>query len=227
MRYLGGKVRFGKRISNILKQYREPKQIYLEPFVGAGSVFENMRNPRIGSDLDEDIISFLVGLRDGWIPPSHISEETYNKIKNGMNVSPALRGFVAYGCSYGGKKWGGYARGEGRDFSNEAYRNALRQASKLIGAIFIKTDYTNWFPQNMLIYCDPPYKNVEGYSHLPAFDHKKFWDIMRSWSENNTVLISEYSAPRDFVKIWSAKKTTTIDQKSIVKNTECLFIRKK
>jgi len=30
------------------------------------------------------------------------------------------------------------------------------------------------------------------------FNSEEFWDIMRKWSSNNTVLVSEYKAPSDF-----------------------------
>lgn len=35
----------------------------------------------------------------------------------------------------------------------------------------------------------------------PPFDHALFWDVMRFWSLSSTVVVSEYSAPDDFVCI--------------------------
>ena len=53
-------------------------------------------------------------------------------------------------------------------------------------------------PENMLVYCDPPYEGATQYGAFKSFDHEMFWDTMREWSKNNTVVISEYKAPGDF-----------------------------
>jgi DNA adenine methylase len=51
----------------------------------------------------------------------------------------------------------------------------------------------------MLVYCDPPYQGTTQYGAFNGFDHELFWNTMREWSKNNTVVISEYSAPDDFI----------------------------
>ena len=225
MRYIGGKSRLGKEIGLILKQYRKHNQPYIEPFIGSAGVFQHMESPKLGSDLDEDIVSFLTALRDGWIPPKHVSEEMYNQIKNNeITCSPQLRGFVAYGCSFGGKKWGGYARGEDRDYAYESYKSALKLQLKIKDSEFLCCDYSELNPENALIYCDPPYKNTTDYPYLESFNHRKFWGVVRRWSENNTVIVSEYTAPEDFTSIWEKSKTTTIDKKSKVNSIEKLFM---
>jgi site-specific DNA-adenine methylase len=56
MQYLGGKSRLAKKIVAILENLRTPGQVYLEPFIGGGSVFSLMSDPKIGSDLHEDLI---------------------------------------------------------------------------------------------------------------------------------------------------------------------------
>lgn len=53
-----------------------------------------------------------------------------------------------------------------------------------------------------MIYCDPPYANTKQFANSHNFDHNEFWEVMRQWSINNYVLISELSAPDDFVCIW-------------------------
>lgn len=58
-----------------------------------------------------------------------------------------------------------------------------------------------------LIYADPPYAEIPTVGHLTRsfldFDSKAFWQDMRVWSSksNLTVLVSEYTAPSDFVAI--------------------------
>lgn len=41
------------------------------------------------------------------------------------------------------------------------------------------------------------------------FDHEKFWDTMRKWSANNTVLICESIAPPDFEPVLSVSRRLT------------------
>ena len=38
------------------------------------------------------------------------------------------------------------------------------------------------------------------------FDTEEFWEIMRKWSKNNIVLISEMDAPEDFVEVWNMER---------------------
>lgn len=54
--------------------------------------------------------------------------------------------------------------------------------------------------QNMVA-TDVPHPQYEGttqYGAFKEFDNNMFWQVMRDWSKNNTVLISEYQAPNDF-----------------------------
>ena len=75
---------------------------------------------------------------------------------------------------------------------------------------FINKDYKDLNPKNLMIYCNPPY----AYSKYPTkyrrhvkkydvFDNNAFWDIVRKWSKNNIVVVSELIAPDDFVEIWN------------------------
>jgi hypothetical protein len=56
----------------------------------------------------------------------------------------------------------------------------------------------NYFSaNNVLVHnCDPPYRETTGYYH--KFDSDEFWDVVRKWSAENIVVVSEYSAPEDF-----------------------------
>ena len=74
----------------------------------------------------------------------------------------------------------------------------------------------------MLIYCDPPYKATEGYS-TGEFDHDKFWETMRKWSQNNCVFISEETAPSDFKVVWKRKKRRTLDKQNRFYSYEKIF----
>ena len=59
-----------------------------------------------------------------------------------------------------------------------------------------------------------------------AFDHTKFWDWCRKMSENNSVFVSEYKAPDDFICVWEGEvKTNFASQrdKATHKAAEKLF----
>jgi len=65
-------------------------------------------------------------------------------------------------------------------------------------------------PGTGLMYVSKP---IYDFGHLPLFgefDHAEFWQTMREWSKANTVLISEYTAPPDFVPVWQQRKTTRL-----------------
>ena len=51
-----------------------------------------------------------------------------------------------------------------------------------------------------VIYADPPYVNKSGYG--AAFDNAEFWEWCRQ-PRRALLIISEYSAPSDFVEIWA------------------------
>jgi DNA adenine methylase len=68
-----------------------------------------------------------------------------------------------------------------------------------------------------LIYCDPPYKNTTQYGATGDFDADAFWSVVRRWSMNNTVFISEYVAPDDFKCVWQHETRLEIRNKNNVR----------
>jgi len=68
-------------------------------------------------------------------------------------------------------------------------------------------DYRNLSPIDSVIYCDPPYNETTQYSKkiVGEFVSEEFWDVIRKWSKDNIVIVSEYNAPSDFDCIWEKK----------------------
>ena len=60
-----------------------------------------------------------------------------------------------------------------------------------------------------VIYADPPYTGKAGYG--VAFDNQEFWKWCRQ-PRRALLIISEYSAPSDFVEIWAKKVTCAMSQ---------------
>lgn len=75
-----------------------------------------------------------------------------------------------------------------------------------------------------VIYADPPYCGKSGYG--VAFDNVEFWEWCRQ-PRRALLIISEYSAPPDFVEIWAKKVTCAMSQKGEVgRPIERLFVHK-
>ena len=75
-----------------------------------------------------------------------------------------------------------------------------------------------------VIYADPPYAGKSGYG--VAFDNVEFWEWCRQ-PRRALLIISEYSAPSDFVEIWAKKVTCAMAQNGEVgRPIERLFVHK-
>ncbi len=209
MRYLGGKARFGEEIARVVRSKRRfQHQLIREPFCGSCWVSQYLNMPLICSDIFLPIIQLHQAIQRGWIPPDHISEEEYSDLREEWkegNSNPLIA-FAGIAASWGAKWWGGYARGGNLGRQNYVYESKISLLDKhknLKGVIFEHRNYKNLNPINEVIYCDPPYANTTGYND--QFNSKQFWEIMRQWSQNNIVLVSEYTAPSDFKIIWEVE----------------------
>ena len=155
------------------------------------------------------------------------------KLPNGDPI--ALKAFIGFGLGFGGRYFASfapkYANGKKEDFLGE-----MTHSVKAVQAILHKSadadadaptvtfqclDYRNTAAaaeshlqlQNCLVYCDPPYRSTKfpikyrrDVKHYDDFDSDEFWDRMREWSTRHPVLISEMSAPDDFVEVWSMQR---------------------
>lgn len=225
--YLGGKHSIAKELVKLLEKHRKPGQLYIEPFLGGANVFQHMANPRKGFDVHPDLIALWQAALDGWEPPTEVSEELYHQAKpaNDNDISPELRGFIGFGCSFGGKWFGNYARNKrGDNYARAAANGLLGKVANMDGAAIHLLDYRELEPSSALIYCDPPYKGTAGYRGTPKFNHEEFWETVRRWSKSNTVFVSETQAPEDFSAIWSKEKLVTLGPDNATnKRTEKLF----
>lgn len=172
---------------------------------------------KFGSDINEYLIALLDHVSNDGKLLSNVSKELYDDVRSAYNsgsdtfdkVVIANVGFLA---SYNGRWFdGGYAKpvieetenGERyRDYYQEKKRNLEEQAISLKDIQFIVKDYRDWNPVNAVVYCDPPYENTKQFKNSMNFDFNEFWNIMRAWSKNNYVIISELNAPDDFKCIW-------------------------
>ena len=214
MKYMGSKSKHAKELLPIILKDRKPDQWYVEPFVGAANMIDKVDGNRIGSDKNFYVIELLKAIRDGWIPPSVVTEEEYQQAKGSDNIK--YKAFVGFCASYSGKWFGGYARGDDnkgnpRNYADEQKRHLLKQAPHLNGIIFKSVEYDLLeIPPNSIIYCDPPYAGTTKYA-TGGFDHDEFWQWCRDKvAEGHSVFVSEYSAPDDWICVWQKKVNNTL-----------------
>lgn len=223
MHYLGGKERVAKYIVEIINTFSF--NTLISPFVGGASVESRIIGNKILSDNHFYLIELYKALQNGFVPPDTLTEQEYYYIKQHKDENPALTGFVGFGCSFSGKWFGGYARSsEKRNYCLNAKNSILTKMRGLQNAKFYCSDYRDInIPNNSLIYCDPPYINTTKYT-TGDFDSEEFWDIIRDWSKYTFVLVSEYSAPKDFKSIWNKEYKRNMRGNNLNIVTDNLFI---
>ena len=227
MKYMGSKRRVAKHLLPIMLAERGDR-VWVEPFVGGANMIDKVRGPRIGNDSHRYLIALLKAVRDGWVPPTEVSEELYRDVKScPENYADEMVGFVGFLCSFGGKEWGGFARSKtSRNYTAESSRHMIKQAEALKGIDFRCGDYRSMeIPTNSLIYCDPPYAETTKYKGTNAFDHEEFWQWCRDETrEGHLVFVSEYNAPEDFECLIEVQTKTSMKKEgSHSKRTEKLF----
>lgn len=223
MKYVGSKNRISKYLVPILQGYIDENnvKIYYEPFVGGANMIDKINcSLRIGNDIHPQLIAMFNELQIGWRPPSHISEEEYNSVRENKEMYPDYYvGYVGFNSTFGAKYFGGYARSfkadkvTPRDQSNEAYRNLMKQLPNIMDVKFICSNYLNneyCNLKNALIYIDPPYQGTTKYA-TDSFDYDAFWNWCRKMSISNKVFVSEYNAPDDFECVWSKEHLANFD----------------
>lgn len=183
---------------------------YIEPFVGGCNMIDKIPdvfNKKIGNDINFHVIEMFKSLQNGWTPPDSITEEQYKQLKelsktHSYEVDNALIGFVGCACSYGGKWFGGFARGKNNKGTDRNY--CFENKKSVLGQNIQNVVFTSAMViegRCNLIYCDPPYANSTNYKD--KFDHNKFWKWCdRQVFNGNKVFVSEYNAPEGWRCIW-------------------------
>ena len=235
MKYLGGKHGIGKRLAAFMAARCPPGEYkaYLEPFCGSLGVFKHMTDKGykeyIAADAHPDLIAMWKSVKAKKLNlPRDMTEKEYQRLKKAKSPNP-MKAVAGFGLSFGGKYFAGYAQKAAGDSGRNFFQEFKRSLAKIAPRIqrrnvkFQHSTYSALNPKNMLIYCDPPYRNTEGYS-VGGFDHDKFWDTMRRWSKDNCVFISEESAPRDFKVVWRQIKRRTLDHSTRFHRVEKVYM---
>ena len=218
MAYLGGKSKGYQHIINILNSKCFDNFDYLEPFIGYAHILRRVKHKRsyIAGDSNLFLYTLLDYIQNSNNDYPNITKEEYYLLKNDNSSRNLLRkSFAAFTYSYNGKEFAGYTgKLHGRNYPKERkrYYDQLRNNDTFMNTDIRHVVYDKFKPKNKLIYCDPPYESTTSYK-TGYFDHEKFWDIMRKWSKNNYVFVSEYKAPNDFILISSTRKRGSLSGK--------------
>lgn len=225
MQYLGGKCAIAGSIADILNRYAPAR--YLEPFLGGCNILPLINAPeRVGADAHAPLISLYRALQRGWVPPANVSEEEFLAVKANPDPTNPRTAFIQFGCSFSGVLGGGYARNAiGHNYALSARNSLMAKFSRVRGTdVFIESDFRRWVDvTDYLIYCDPPYLSTLGFRNFP---YDEFWPWVRTIAKKNTVIVSEYVAPPDFVTLLSIPTLTSVNSKTIgcLPRYEKLFI---
>lgn len=231
MQYLGGKSKIAKTIvSGMLEEYPETTHVW-DAFCGGLSIskaFAQAGKQVLASDENLALISMYKAAASGWDPPI-VTEEMYHHAKTLPDTDP-LKALAGFGCSFGAKWFGGWARSaQGQDYPDIARRVVAKDAACV--QRFARIDFLALPAEaepGLLIYCDPPYAGTTGYRQ-GAFNHEAFWQRCRDWvSVGVPIFVSEYTAPDDFVCVWTKEQTTKMGRTEGLSGKEqlrreCLF----
>lgn len=208
MRYQGGKGLMSRHLSPVVLEIAAGRAI-AEPFCGGLSMTAALQ-PRVASDACRPLIELFWAVRSGWMPPEKVSEDDYRRAKRerGHGVTDPWVTYVGFCASFGGKWFGGYARGHKRQrFPVLAARNALLERVRMTAAVEIVHQTYDQCDPCPVIYCDPPYRGTTcDYPDVGKFNHERFWNQASNWaSRGSTVLVSEFSAPAGVRCVWEMK----------------------
>lgn len=203
MRYLGGKTKVTKFLTSAIVPKLKGRTVW-DPFCGGLSMTLALSEhvPVLATDVHTPLISLYQAVANGWDPPDTVSPQEYKEAQTLSDTDP-LKAFVGFGCSFGGKYFGGYARDDKR---NENYaqqtRNVLLRDIPFLtsrGSSFAVQNFLQITPApddtDLVLYLDPPYAGTTVYKGVDCFDHGLFWSKVALWSRYTDVFVSEYSCP--------------------------------
>lgn len=247
MKYMGSKSRIAKHIVPIIQDYIDKNNIetYIEPMVGGANIIDKIHcKTKIGYDINKYLIALLKRVQENEPLFESVSKDLYDKARTAVNNNDTSDfedweiGNIGFLASYNGRYFdGGYSKPgyektknglRYRDYYNESKNNLLNQAKnkEFKNIILYSEDYLK-IPtySNAVIYVDPPYENTKQYANSKNFDYKEFWNMIRKWSENNIVIVSEQHAPKDFKCIWRQEVSRSIKATDKSKAVEKLFVK--
>jgi len=210
MQYMGGKARIAKKLTEVMLSMTTERTFYLEPFMGGAWVLAQMAphfSAPAAGDAMPDVALMWQAVQQGWVPPTEMSRERWYQLKDGPPCPEKT--FAGFGCSFGGKWFGGYAADNHKKHiwqAGKTGRSIGVMRPSIVKTFISQGDYRRWIPgPGTVVYCDPPYDGTTSYAGaIGAFDSAQFWVTMEKWfADGATVFVSEYVAPSNWRCVWS------------------------
>ena len=99
MQYFGGKVKIAKDLSLFLNQYIKENNFknFVDMFCGSCNISSkiNIEGTRYANDKHSYLIAMWESLQKGWIPPTVLTKEEYNFIKDNKDFNYIMYGLDA------------------------------------------------------------------------------------------------------------------------------------
>jgi len=217
VRYMGGKHRIKGAILKAITEDAGAGKTWVEPFLGGGSVAAEASKHH-EKLLLADLNPLVVAL---WQPsdeylPAEMTESRYQELREGGLITREAA-LAAFGCSFGGKQWGGWARGgTARDYWAEAVHSWSRKYDAIhsVDTTVVCSAYGALsIPPGAVVYCDPPYAGTTGY-RTGAWDAQAFYSWAEDKAANSSVYVSEYSAPASWRVVWERDTSAPLNNNS-------------
>ena len=220
MRYMGGKFRQSKAIVEVLRPYITPDTVYVEPFCGgmwsAARVAKELKpGLMILNDINRPLMLLWEKcLREGcdWLPvDSETVEREYQGYKARQDDNDPLTAWYGIALSFGGKWFGGLARGRNnkgtrRNYAEESVKST-KYAVDILNCLNVDLHVGSYkdlaIPDNAVVYLDPPYEGRTKAYHFDSFNYGEFWDYVRELSKRCIVFTSCFDCPSDFETVYS------------------------
>jgi DNA adenine methylase len=223
MHYHGGKANLSKYIAPFINDRLNRLQWgyrrYIEPFVGGCNFIDKIDcDMALLNDINLSLINMYKALQKDWIPPTDLSEDQYYFLRDQKDPERPETAFASFGCSFGGKEWGGYARGvdnkgKPRNYALHAHKKLMRLKNVLQNkrVEFICENYLSVLESAnySVIYCDPPYEGTLKYK-TGLFDNNKFLNDLEKNKADNYILLSEFSNPRNYNVIYQKDRAISM-----------------
>ena len=221
MHYAGGKSRQGSKIAEYVIKVWHPGVPYYEPFCGALgaahrvllAMIEQSSEPPDAflSDRNDAVINMWKAVLSGWTPPSRVTKEEYDAVRKGnRDPNDPITAFYGHCQSLGSSWFSAYGTNQkGINIAASAQRTILMKGAILsrVKLDLEARDYQDVKPNGAVVYLDPPYADVS-HKYRDRIDHEEFWKYAESLLTTNTVLVTEFKAPDDWIRIYSWGDTT-------------------
>lgn len=232
MRYHGGKSRVAGKLVPFLKEsLLRRRGLFVEPFMGGFNLVPPLYPEirwAICCDAHPGLAVLYRWVQVGNLPPE-IDEAEYRRLRSVGDWNDPMTTFAAFGCSYAGKEWGGFARSDDkRNYARESIESLRKKQATMARVSFDSRNYRDLELRNTsaTVYCDPPYRGTTSYGPAEAtkFDPAEF-DDWCEWTAGmgNDVFVSEFSAPTHWDVLLEIDRAVTMRRQNYGRKIERLY----